>query len=396
MPTGTQYFIFGEMLKSIKFVDSSELMEYCQVAFPGWTIKEAIREEPPILTVTRTSHSYQIEGYWLDKPIHRVDKVDAICGLVAEVIRAYVREDSQLLCLHGASAEFAGKLVVFPSQYRSGKSVLSACLAAIGIQLYGDDVLPISLSDGEGIAPGLAVRLRRPLPENLASESLDFINNHTGLRGRNYQYLDLENSQLAAKGSRAEIGAFVLLEREEGAGVAFEEVSEADVLRQVVWQNFAREAEAPRILEVLSQLVASSQYYRLRFDKTEDAVQLLLEKFKSWPDKANYLNRELAQSVVDNEHALLPGYFLRKSETSVIQLEDDSFIADREGAAIHHLNIIGTAIWTLLAEPVQIDEMIELLMAAFPEIDADSTREDVTVLINELVDKGLLLTGSDA
>ncbi|MDH5353757.1 MAG: hypothetical protein OEY09_04860, partial [Gammaproteobacteria bacterium] len=144
MPTGTQYFIFGEMLKSIKFVDSSELMEYCQVAFPGWTIKEAIREEPPILTVTRTSHSYQIEGYWLDKPIHRVDKVDAICGLVAEVIRAYVREDSQLLCLHGASAEFAGKLVVFPSQYRSGKSVLSACLAAIGILLYGDDVLPIS------------------------------------------------------------------------------------------------------------------------------------------------------------------------------------------------------------------------------------------------------------
>lgn len=396
MPDDIVHLKFDDMSKPVKFVGCSKLIECLESVFPTWNIIEvspADSGEIPILAVTREDNAYCIDGFWLDKPMHRVDKVDAACGLVAELIRAYVREDPQLLCLHGASAKFSEKLVIFPSQYRSGKSVLSACLASVGVQLYGDDVLPISLSQTRGIAPGLAVRLRRSLPETLARKSLDFIRNHTGLTGKNYQYLDLEDDRLAPKGSQAEIGAFVLLEREEGARTAFEEVSEAEVLHQVVWQNFAREAEAPHILEVLSQLVAKSQYYRLRFDRAEDAVKLLTGKFKTWPDKAGHLKRKLAQSEVNNEYALLPGYFSRKPDTRVIQVGDDSFIANKQGAAIHYLNTIGTAIWTLLAEPMRIDDMVDLLLTAFPEIDADSTRIDVTELINELMKKRLLLSG---
>lgn len=398
MPDGIVHLKFDDMSKPVKFVDCGKLIECLESVFPTWDIIEvslADSKENAILSVTRENNAYCIDGFWLDKPMRRADKVDAVCGLVAELIRAYVREDSRLLCLHGASAEFSGKLVVFPSQYRSGKSVLSACLASSGIQLYGDDVLPISLAEGKGIAPGLALRLRRPLPENLTRKSADFIRSHTGLTGKQYQYLDLGDEQLAQKGAQAPIGAFVLLEREENAIATFEETSEAEVLRQVVWQNFAREAEAPHILEVLSQLVAKSQHYRLRFDRAEDAVKLLTEKFKTWPDKAGHPNRKLAQSEVNDKNALLPGYFLGKPDTSVIQVVDDSFIADKQGAAIHHLNTIGTAIWTLLAEPMRIDDMVDLLLTAFPEIDADSTTEDVKELINELIDKGLLLIGSD-
>lgn len=394
MPDAKVHLVFDDMSKPVKFINCDKLIECLQSVFPGWKIIQvppADSEDNPVLAVTREKDFYCIDGFWLDKPIRRVDKVDAACAIVAELIRAYVREDSQLLCLHGAAAEFSGKLVIFPSQYRSGKSVLSACLAAAGVTLYGDDVLPISLAEGRGLAPGLAVRLRRPLPENLSRESFDFIRKHTGLSGKRYQYLELEDGQLAAKGSRAPIGAFVLLEREENAIATFEETSEAEVLRQVVWQNFAREAEAPHILEVLSRLVANSQYYRLRFDRAEDAVKLLKDKFATWPDKVDHFNRKLAPPEVNNEHSLLPGYFLRKPDTSVIQVDDDSFIADKQGAAIHHLNTIGTAIWTLLAEPMRIDDIVELLRAAFPEIDADSAREDVTELINVLIKKRLLL-----
>ncbi len=396
MPDSIVHLKFDDMSKLVKFVDCGELIECLESVFPTWNIIEVSPEdsgEAPILCITREDNAYCIDGFWLGKQMHRVDIVDAACGLVAELIRAYVREDPQLLCLHGASAEFAGKLVIFPSQYRSGKSVLSACLASAGIQLYGDDVLPLSLSEGKGIAPGLALRLRRPLPENLTTESSEFIREHTGLTGKNYQYLDLSNEQLAQKGAQASIGAFVLLEREENTVATFEETSEAEVLRQVVWQNFAREAEAPHILDVLSQLVANSQFYRLRFDRAEDAVKLLKEKFKTWPGRVDHLNRKLKQSEVNNKQALQPEYFIRKPDTSVIQVGDDSFIADKQGAAIHHLNTVGTAIWTLLAEPVRVEDMTDLLLTAFPEIDADSTTEDVKELINELVDKGLLLSG---
>lgn len=394
----TVYLKFDDLSKPVKFVDCGKLIESLASVFPSWDIHEVsspLDADPPILSVTREDNAYCIDGLWLDKPMRRVDKVDAVCGLVAELIRAYVREDPQLLCLHGASAEFSGKLVIFPSQYRSGKSVLSACLASAGVQLYGDDVLPISLSQTLGIAPGLAVRLRRPLPENLTKESSEFIRGHTGLTGKKYQYLDLGNEQLAQKGSQAPIGAFVLLEREENAIATFEETSEAEVLRQVVWQNFAREAEAPHILDVLSRLVANSQYYRLRFDRAEDAVKLLQDKFKIWPAEVKQFTRKAIEPKDKGEATLLPGYFLRKPDTSVIQVGDDSFIADKQGAAIHHLNTIGTAIWTLLAEPVRIDDIVDLLLAAFPEVNADSTTEDVKELINELIDKGLLLSGSD-
>ena len=70
------------------------------------------------------------------------------------------------------------------------------------------------------------------------------------------------------------------------------------------------------------------------------------------------------------------------------------FLADGQGATIHHLNLIGTAIWSLLAEPMTADEMMNLLMAAFPDHDPGSIESDQGSLIDELLTKNLLLSGS--
>jgi len=311
-------------------------------------------------------------------------------------MRAYVHEDRELLCLHGAAAEFAGKLVLFPSNYRAGKSILSACLAASGVRLFGDDVLPISLLDAEGIAPGFAPRLRLPLPDNLGSETCDFIDKHNRLQGEQYLYLDLESDVLAPRGFQLPIGAFVLLEREEGTRPLLEIVSEVEVLRQVIWQNFARETEAPKILRVLSELVASSQRFRLRYDRAEDAVRLLLEIFSDWSAQSGNRTHDVAMADRQTSvaHHLLPGCYLRNPDISIVQIEDQMFLADGQGATIHHLNSIGTAIWSLLAEPMTADEMTNLLMAAFPDHEPGSIESDLSSLIDELLSKNLLLAGS--
>ena len=178
------YLIFDDMSNSVELINCRHLCDRFPLIFPGWQITEVSAEHAsPVLSLRLENNNYILESDWLEKPAYRKNEDAAICLLVAELMRAYVHEDRGLLCLHGAAAEFAGKLVLFPSNYRAGKSILSACLAASGVRLFGDDVLPISLLDAAGIAPGFAPRLRLPLPDNLGSETRDFIDKHNRLQG---------------------------------------------------------------------------------------------------------------------------------------------------------------------------------------------------------------------
>jgi hypothetical protein len=391
------YLIFEDMSNSVELINCRHLIDFFPLIFPGWQITRVSAEHAsPVLSLTRVGNHYVLESDWLEKPAYREDEDAVICLLVAELMRAYVHEDRQLLCLHGAAADFAGKLVLFPSNYRAGKSILSACLAASGVRLISDDILPISMLEAEGIAPGLAPRLRLPLPDNLDLETRDFIKKHNRLQGEQYLYLDLENDVLAPRGCQLPVGAFVLLEREEGASPVMETVAEAEVLRQVIWQNFARETEAPRILGVLSELVASSQCFRLRYDRAEDAVGLLRENFSEWSTHSGNGNdaKTLADSQTGIIDHLLPGHYLRKSDINIVQIADQVFLADGQGATIHHLNPVGTAIWSLLDEPMTADEITNLLMTAFPNLERSTIESDLHNLIDELLSRNLLFAGS--
>lgn len=382
--------------RPITLIDCRDLVDHFPVILPGWQFSEVPETtQPPILTLRREGATYILEGDWLDEPKHRKDRLAAICALVAELVRAYVNDDSKLLCLHGAAADFAGKLVIFPNKYRAGKSILSVCLAATNVKLFGDDVLPISLLDGHGIAPGLAPRLRLPLPENLHAESRHFIEANASLKSNRYLYLDLKDGSLATRYSHAPIGAFVLLEREEGVTAVLENVSESEVLRQVVWQNFARETESPQILECLSQMVANAKRYCLRYDRAEDAVALLKQTFKDWSEKSGEKSPKpcLSEHNATEPVEVSPGCFLRKPDVSMVTVDGESFLADAGGAAIHQLNSVGSAIWNLLTEPTTIGEMIELLLVAFPGASRDQVEADVGALVNSLKSKNLLITG---
>ena len=386
-----------DLSRPITLIDCRDLIAHFPIIFPGWHFTEIAEiAQPPILSLRYEEDRYILESDWLNKPLHRKDKVAAICALVSELVRAYVNDDVNLLCLHGAAADFSGKLVIFPNKYRAGKSLLSACLAVAGVRLFCDDALPINMAEGQGIAPGLAPCLRVPLPNNLCAEYRLFIEANTVLKGRQYSYIDLSRGVLAKRNSHAPVGGFVLLEREEGVETVLESITEGEVLRQVVWQNFAREADAPRILECLSQIVAKAKRYRLRYDRTEDAVELLKETFKNWPEKAKVSSSisQLSEQSNTDQVEIQRGGFLRKPDISVVTVDGEGFLADAGGAAIHHLNPVGSAIWTLLAEPTTLGEMVELLLVAFPEASREQVESDVGVLVNSLMSKNLLIAGA--
>lgn len=390
--------IFGDMRQPVRLVDCSDLLEHFSLVFPGWSILETLNHsQVPIVTIQRRDREYVLTGDWIEAPIRRPDRVSAICALVAELIRAWVCQDDRLLCLHGAAAVFAGKLVVFPNSYRAGKSLLSACLAAAGNQIFCDDVLPLSLAAGYGIAPGLAPRLRLPIPDNLSAAMRDYIEGHRDLCSDRYAYLDLGSPALAPRGWRLPIGAFVLLERRAGAEPQLEAASEADILRQVVWQNFAREAEAPGILDVLTRVVRQAGCFRLRYDRVEEAVALLQQAFDRWPEQSPRPAGIAAPSPGEPGATIQPGpgCYLRNPQIAMVESDDQRFLADSDGAAIYHLNSIGSAIWNLLEKPMSVAQISQLLLTAFPDLEAAQVETDVGRLCRVLARHNLLSYGGD-
>jgi hypothetical protein len=264
------------------------------------------------------------------------------------------------LCLHGGAVEFAGRLVIFPSRYRAGKSVLCGCLAAQGRRLFADDVLPLREADNYGVAPGTKPRLRLPLPDDLGDATRRFLKNHAGLASKRYLYLDLPPEQLARRGETAPIGGFVLLERDAAFRPSLSPVKESEVLRRVILQNFAREHAATDLMRRMRHLVASTRCYPSTLSRASDVPA---------------------------------GHFKRHPGAAEVEVDGERFLADPSGIAVHHLNPIGSAVWTLLEHPVTIKEATDTLHAAFPDLDRGRLERDVTSLIKSLTKRRLLIAG---
>jgi hypothetical protein len=391
------YLKFENLSRPVKLTNCANLIDHFPLIFSDWNVSELTStSQEPIITISRDSAgAYSVDAEWMERPLKYTDEVDTICGLVAKLIRAWVMNDMNLLCLHGAAAEFGGALVVFPNKYRAGKSVLSACIAAAGYKLYSDDILPINLANGEGIAPGIAPRLRSPYPDNLNDSTRSFIDSRVALEGERYHYLDLRGETLAERNCRLPIGAFVFLERSEGVKTSLEPISESEVLRQVVWQNFAREVDAPSILGRLAQIVNGAQRYLMRYDRADDAVELLAETFRvqntsEIKSAQQDLKMQLREDVVIDVPA---GHLLRKNGISEISADENSFLANDSGTAIHQLNPVGSAIWNLLSEPMTTNQIVAVLLTAFPEAEPAQVETDVRNLLKGLDVKNLLIHG---
>jgi len=392
---------FDGLSNPIALVESSEVYACFPKVFHEWRFVEtATADSDPVLTVRRDLQGYRIEADWLQPPLVRVDHVDALCGFIAELIRAFINDNTRLLCLHGAAAEIGGQLVIFPNRYRAGKSVLSACLAAAGVRLFADDVLPIVDKNGHGMAPGIAPRLRVPLPENLSARTREFFDLRTVVRGERYFYLDLASAELAPHGTTAPIGAFVLLERTQDASPELLPAGESDILKQVIWQNFAREVDALEILHRLRDIVSRASCYRLRYSSADDAAAFLKANFKNWAGSAPTATEHEPKAPFPSGrartvHNPLAGCYQRNPVITEALVDGESFLADAEGASIHHLNPVGSAIWQALAKPLTAGQIVGLLHAAFPEADLKQIEQDVGALLDKLTARGLVLYGDD-
>ena len=401
------HLYFDGLAHPVRLTGCADLTDDFPTLFPYRDYREGKQDDDPVISIQFDGDEYHLSTSWIDKAVSYTDKVDVLCDLIAKLAVARSFTDLEALYLHAAAVEINGRAVVFPSVFRAGKSFLTACLLVEGHRYVGDDIAPLALDSCKVHSPGFSPRLRLPLPDTTDDTSRHFIERHTALAGKRYAYLELEQELRMDRSESLDIGAFVLLEREEGVQAQLEELPVATVFQQLIKQNFAREVDGSRILSTLTQAVSNAQCVKLRYDRADEAVSLLTEHFASWPSQANLVKFEPdspgaeviattanAPDASTSEANTLKNSpdecFVRNRLVQKIRIEGKNFLASPDGKAIYHLNQVGSGIWELLAEPTSKELIISTLETAFPGTEKSTIDQDVTKILNRFQLKQLI------
>src|SRR3546814_15265532 len=105
------------------------------------------------------------------------------------------------------------RLFAFPAPGRTGKSTLTAQLAASGARIFSDDVLPLDVTTACAGALGIEPRLRLPLPAACSHGFQRWFARRKTLTNSRYAYIGLPRS---GPGAPAPLGAERSEERRVG------------------------------------------------------------------------------------------------------------------------------------------------------------------------------------
>ena len=87
----------------------------------------------------------------------------------------------------------------------------------------------------------------------------------------------------------------------------------------------------------------------------------------------------------------MKGHFTRELQVIERAVGDQIFLVNPENEEIYHLNVTGTALWRLLAEPISLEDAIAVLQDAFPDEDRTDIETDVAALFTEFAGHGLIV-----
>ncbi|GEK46760.1 hypothetical protein HPA02_10430 [Bisbaumannia pacifica] len=376
--------------RCLRLVDAPEVTRTLVATLPGWTPSVCpARGGAPAIRLYRCGAGYRqyapaLPG-GLDLPTATAAASSLIADLAGEVLAADRNQD--LLGLHCASVEIDGRLAIFPEAHRAGKSTLSLAFAAAGYRLFGDDVLGLTPT-GEGMALGIAPRLRLPLPEGLAPELLAYFHRHAGPGDCRYRFL--RPSRLAAHGETRPLAAIVLLERD--AGLAAAEVvrlSPGEGLAQLLRQNFADERDDAALMPRLLPLMERLPCLLLRYAEPLAAARELARVLRAGVEVPA---REAGRMVASRGGPLVPSHRWRPApRVHAYPLGDELFLIHGPSGGIHRLNASGHAVWALLAEEaLSLDALADCLAEHFDRPRTTLAR-DLHALLAGLVEAGLVI-----
>ncbi|MCF6272635.1 MAG: PqqD family protein [Rhodobacteraceae bacterium] len=397
-----QYIYFEGLDAGVAVKVDAGFYDSLPAIFAHWPYRIMAAEQGEVFArVELLEGRYVLSSPYIKKAEPYREPVNAICAIVAEMAWAQLREKPSLLCLHGAAAEFSGRLVVFPATRRAGKSTLSVAMLAAGIKLYTDDFLPVSITKNgmiSGVSSGVSPRLRLPVPAQIGDRAKNYLQQRETLSNKQYTYVAPLDTESARFGEAAPLGGVVFLERQDGATASLVPINKAEALKTLIRQNFSRALNAGDILAMLGFLAENLPAYALRYDKAEPAIALLKQQFSTWGEAPKpYHPKSPPASVLDDGPQpyttyddISVGQFRQAKGVKVVSTDGQRFLTGRNGQSIHYLNEGAAMIWQILSEPASAAEAVDILLAAFPEQPRVQIEKDVNRSFLDFAGNGLL------
>lgn len=393
-PKRVRDIVFRGLTAPLRLDGAEAILPVLREAASGWPfdLRPADPAAAPFYKVTARSGT---DLLWCecpldDRPDRWFDPVNAACDAISALALALPAERPELICLHAAGVAMAGRLVVFPNIRRAGKSTLSAALAKAGLAVFSDDVVPVSFpgGDAQGLAMGIAPRLRLPLPDALDAAFRDWADQSAGPSNRQYRYLRLAGQPI--HGDSLPIGAFVILDRQASSGPARLEPMPPDAaMDALLHQNFTRDRHSADILRLMAAVLAARPVHRLTYSDLPGAVACLTAAFADWPDPMSAGGRAPALRQATEppapSKAADPALPVGQRPGSLgVTIGQTLYLADAEGRAIHRMDPLAAAIWGLIEEPMCAGDLAALLSDAFPNAGLARISDDVQRLLEQL------------
>jgi hypothetical protein len=378
--------------------DGGALLKVLEQVMLGWKmvrVGTGSSDSDVPVRIEQCPDGWRCSGVTFDKPTIFGDPVATACALLSALYKAQTFEDDTSLILHAGGVRLGDGLVLLTGHYNAGKTVFVTACAAAGLQVFSDDIIPLDPNGPLAQAPGLGIRLRLPLPDNLQPATRAFIAEHQVAGSGRYAYLRPPRQHLACRGETASISGVVSLRRVEEGPARMTRLPPADALSETILRNFARETNARVILDTLDSVVASVPCLALTYARSEEAVALLRETFAGGSD-----NIAEVQPPRDRGGKLRPARAI-KSHTriarapgvSVRMRGEQAFLTDARELVIFNLNATGSAVWHALAAQMTFGELAATFEAAFPGNDPADISADLSGLVDRLARAGLLILG---
>lgn len=389
--------------RCLRVENAPDALEALAQAMPGWPMR--VR---PALGQAPSMYVYRdADGLWQGSPsapneFDLPSPASAACSLVGELISQRLMGEPALLGLHCGSVEINDRLVLFPESSKAGKSTLSVAFAAAGYRLFGDDVLGLTLQ-GEGVAMGVAPRLRLPLPDTFSAEFVEYAERHAGPEDDRYRFVIPAGARLARFDDACPVGAIVLLERDPQVSVPdVVPLSPGEGLLQLLCQNFARDTPDEALFTRLLPLMQRVPCLLLRYSEPLAGARHLARVVESsrfqhagTASQLSYLTSYTpANAPISEEDASLVGLesvWVPASGVSAYPLGDELFLIHTPSGEIHRLNASGKVAWQLLQHEPLSGHVLSDVMAAYFNAPLDAVTFDVGTLMAALAQAGLVV-----
>lgn len=379
--------------RCLRVENAPDAVEALIEAMPGWPMTV----HPPLATAPNAYLYRDKEGLWQGafdekNEYHLPSPASAACSLVGDLVSQRLSLEPELLGLHCASVEIDGRLVLFPENSKAGKSTLSVAFAAAGYRVFGDDVLGFT-PQGEGVAMGVAPRLRLPLPDSFSKEFVRYATEHAGPEDERYRFVLPKASHFADYNERSPVGAIVLLERDPL--VTEPEVvtlSASEGLLQLLCQNFARDTSGEALLERLLPLMRQVPCLLLRYSEPLTGARYLaqvMEQPQLTPtNSASLLNTPPTEiEIVEPE---VNSVWQPATYISTYPLGEELFLIHTPSGTIHRLNSTGKLVWQLLQQEALSSLELSEVLASYFNAALETVLTDVQELIAAMAQTGLI------